>query len=467
MKKLLSVTIKIIIRIVLIIAASFLVLIFLYGYDMANVMMTNFGSRFKYELGKIYYGRDGEKAANWRKKAAEQEERRAYKMTDIVHFKQAKESAKAGNAESQFKLAGMYYRGQGVKQNYAEAVNWYQKASEQGFKAAQEMLDKITEYEQIKKSAEEGNAESQFKLAEMYYRGQDVKQDYAEAVKLYQKAADQGHKEAKKIVDAIHFEQTKKTTEESQIKLAKENQIKLAAMYYYGIGVNQDYAEAAIWYGKAAEQGIADAQYALGGMYYDGRGVEQDYAEAVIWYRKAAEQGIADAQYALGGMYYDGRGVEQRYSGAVNWYKKAAEQGFADAQYTLGGMYYDALGVIQDYDKAFNWYQKAAEQGIADAQYALGGMYYLGEGVKQDYVEAMNWYKKAEKQWLLDLKRAKDVKQKLADVQYVLGTMYYKGEGVEQDYVEAMNWYKKSAKNESAEAQNKLDEMYGYDYEGS
>ena len=38
------------------------------------------------------------------------------------------------------------------------------------------------------------------------------------------------------------------------------------------------------------------------------RGVEQDYVEAVSWYRLAAEQGYADAQYALGAAYSQGRG---------------------------------------------------------------------------------------------------------------------------------------------------------------
>ena len=65
----------------------------------------------------------------------------------------------------------------------------------------------------------------------------------------------------------------------------------------------QDYAEAVKWYRKAADQGDAAAQFNLGVMYATGQGVPQDYAEAVKWYRKAAEQGHAGAQYNLGVMY--------------------------------------------------------------------------------------------------------------------------------------------------------------------
>jgi len=37
--------------------------------------------------------------------------------------------------------------------------------------------------------------------------------------------------------------------------------------------------------------------------------VPQDYAEAVRWYRKAADQGIAEAQFSLGIAYANGVGV--------------------------------------------------------------------------------------------------------------------------------------------------------------
>ena len=39
-------------------------------------------------------------------------------------------------------------------------------------------------------------------------------------------------------------------------------------MYYHGYGVQQDFAEAVRWYRKAAEQGYAIAQYYLGFRYY-------------------------------------------------------------------------------------------------------------------------------------------------------------------------------------------------------
>tara|TARA_B110001469_G_C9399773_1_gene205529 strand:+ start:144 stop:533 length:390 start_codon:yes stop_codon:yes gene_type:complete len=80
-------------------------------------------------------------------------------------------------------------------------------------------------------------------------------------------------------------------------------QFNLGCMYADGEGVAEDSAEAVKWWLKAAEQGDADAQNNLGAMYDNGQGVAEDDVEAVKWYRKAAEQRTAMAQNNLGYMY--------------------------------------------------------------------------------------------------------------------------------------------------------------------
>jgi hypothetical protein len=102
-----------------------------------------------------------------------------------------------------------------------------------------------------------------------------------------------------------------------------ESQKNLGDMHYYGEDVTQDYAEAVKWYRLAAEQGLAQAQHNLGDMHFDGVGVTQDFAEAVKWYRKAADQGMWEAQYMLGTSYINGMGVTQDDAEAREWYTKA------------------------------------------------------------------------------------------------------------------------------------------------
>jgi len=73
----------------------------------------------------------------------------------------------------------------------------------------------------------------------------------------------------------------------------------LGKCYYQGNVVAKDYAESVKWWSKAAEQGHADAQCLLGMCCEYGTGLPKDNAEAVKWYRKAADQGDAMAQELL------------------------------------------------------------------------------------------------------------------------------------------------------------------------
>ena len=79
-------------------------------------------------------------------------------------------------------------------------------------------------------------------------------------------------------------------------------QNKLGLIYYLGENVEQDSNKALEWYGKAAEQEFADAQYNLGVMYKDGRGVEKNLIEAYAWYNLALAFGDKDAQSERDGL---------------------------------------------------------------------------------------------------------------------------------------------------------------------
>ncbi|KAK3837556.1 MAG: hypothetical protein J3R72DRAFT_525856 [Linnemannia gamsii] len=102
--------------------------------------------------------------------------------------------------------------------------------------------------------------------------------------------------------------------------------------------VSREYAEAMVWYWKAAEQGYAAAQCNIGELYYEGIGVSQDFTEAMIWFRKAAEQGYAAAQNHIGYLYREGLGVSQDQTKAITWFRKDAEQGHAVAQRIINKM---------------------------------------------------------------------------------------------------------------------------------
>ncbi len=93
----------------------------------------------------------------------------------------------------------------------------------------------------------------------------------------------------------------------------------------------KDFAEAVKWFRKAADQGYAEAQFGLGSAYATGEGVPKDSTEAVKWFRKAADQGLAPAQAFLGGMYVKGDGVPKDDVEAYKWLNLAAGAGEPEA----------------------------------------------------------------------------------------------------------------------------------------
>jgi TPR repeat protein len=87
--------------------------------------------------------------------------------------------------------------------------------------------------------------------------------------------------------------------------------------------VEQNSAEAAHWYYRAASGGDAAALYQLGVINAAGRGVEKDAKQAVFWYRAAAQRGQVEAMKALAEAYGQGIGVEKDAAKAAEWRAKA------------------------------------------------------------------------------------------------------------------------------------------------
>ena len=96
--------------------------------------------------------------------------------------------------------------------------------------------------------------------------------DYATAIQLWRPLAEQGRAEV---------------------------QAMLGNMYAKGLGVPQDYDEAVRLCRLASDQGYARDQYNLGLMYAKGLGVPQDFLNAYIWLNLAALQGDESARENL------------------------------------------------------------------------------------------------------------------------------------------------------------------------
>jgi Sel1 repeat-containing protein len=81
-----------------------------------------------------------------------------YRRTTPEAVRWLRRAADQGNEKAQYNLGWMYYRGQGVPQDYTEAFRWFRKAADRGDSAAQSTL------------------------TVSYFKGRGVRRNYTEAI---------------------------------------------------------------------------------------------------------------------------------------------------------------------------------------------------------------------------------------------------------------------------------------------
>ena len=139
-------------------------------------------------------------------------------------------------------------------------------------------------------------------------------------------------------------------------KMDTKAQTLIGILYYYGNGVPEDYAEAARWYSRAAVYGRGDqAQANLGDMYWKGQGVTRDYAEALKLWRRAAGKGRTIPMANIGLFYAQGTGVAKDMCVASSWWRNAAALDGGVAQNNLSLMFERGDHVPQDNVQALVW----------------------------------------------------------------------------------------------------------------
>ena len=133
--------------------------------------------------------------------------------------------------------------------------------------------------------------------------------DYARAFSLFQKAAETGH---------------------------ADSQFKLALQYQRGEGVRRKYSFALHWYFRAAEKGHPIAMNNIGVLVDHGNGVRANNAQALGWFLRAASSGSATALTNIGNYYREGVLVARDPTEAYFWYAMSYKLGFDGALAEMG-----------------------------------------------------------------------------------------------------------------------------------
>ena len=291
------------------------------------------------------------------------------------HFGHA---AEKGHPDGMYNIGRIYKYALGRPENPEAALEYFGKAAdagdmdahielalcyEQGYGGLDYDPNKAMHYMSI--ASDNEWAYAQYKMGCYYYYGL-AEQDVDKGMEYLHKAYDNGSPLAALVIGDHHL-------------YAREDGI--------------DYKDAFLYYKFAEERGYVSE--GIGLCYKYGIGTEENEAEAFKAFSIAADRGYTAAKYNLGLCYKYGIGTSKSLSEAYGWMIQAAEEENRNAEYEAGTMFLEGSGTPRDTDAGIMWLQKAAENEQDDAQLKLGNCYLVGDGVPEDEVQAMFWFQKA------------------------------------------------------------------------
>jgi uncharacterized protein len=203
-------------------------------------------------------------------------------------------------------------------------------------------VDDQPSFATLMQGANEGNAEAQFKVGQMF----ELSNAPSTAITWYVKAAEQKYEPAA---------------------------TRLFFIYGSTSGASQDFTESVKWAKVSAGLGNNLCQFALGVAYLEGTGVGKDPAQAAFWFRRAADGGRVEAKIALANLYASGTGISRNEAEAEKLYLNAYSSGSVEAAHDLGKMY--LAEPAPDRTKAIEWLHRAADRGFLAAQDSLYGVF--------------------------------------------------------------------------------------------
>ena len=193
-----------------------------------------------------------------------------------------------------------------------------------------------------------------------------------------------------KAEEILDIDELKKQAEQGDA----EAQNNVGTCFFSGEGVEKDEKEAFQWFLKAAKQEYAEAKYNVGVCFLYGDGVEKDEKEAFQWFLKAAKQGYAEAQFVVGGCYLKGVGVEKDEELAYHYIFNVAKNGQFRAQCVLGTSFNQRIDYDTTNTNVLELKQQAYANNV-DVQFLLAEMSFWGNDiVPRNFNEAAFWYEK-------------------------------------------------------------------------
>ena len=160
-------------------------------------------------------------------------------------------------------------------------------------KVAYELSNFESALGEFRLAAKHGEPRAQYMLGVMYEHGRGVGKGNDAAMKWYRMAAEQGHAKSQYRLGLMHEKGMGRPVVGRSGDSGGGGLGVIAAPTHQRLGLS--YAEAVKWYSMAANQGFVDAQYNLGLMYASGGGIPENYMVAYVWWTVANAYGNEQA----------------------------------------------------------------------------------------------------------------------------------------------------------------------------
>lgn len=197
---------------------------------------------------------------------------------------------------------------------------------------------------------------------------------------------------------------------------------------------------------KAANNGQSNAQHRLGKMYYQGNGVPLNRKSGFLLIAEAAKKDEPNAQYDLAKIYFSQESFELQKQG-VYWLKRAVVNKNYDACDNLYKLYHAGILAEQNIQLHIKYLKCSANNGNSDAIFTLASYYETGKYITKDVHGAGFWYQKLAKE-----------KDPEASIKYAKYLFKFFPTKIEKVY-EAMR-YLESVSTSNMEAANMLGLIY-------
>ena len=159
-----------------------------------------------------------------------------------------------------------------------------------------------------------------------------------------------------------------------------------------GFGMKQNVAEAARLFKTGSDLGDPFAMNTYGQFLIQGRNVDKNLEEGLRLLNRSVELGHTYAMNALGAMYYYGNSLKENPKRGLRFYQASLERGDIYAMRNIAIAYLEGKGVAKDPATALGLFKRASDGGHPSAPTDIGAMYFKGNGVKKDLNQAITWY---------------------------------------------------------------------------